>query len=126
MEEGKIKVHRIVPNIYTDDMEASMVFYQYFLALEPVMDMGWIMTFASRENPKVQINIFKNEKEERPDQTGIFLSVEVSDVDTMYARAGELSYPVIYDIRDEPWGVRRFFVKSPEGATINLLTHLKK
>lgn len=117
-------MRRIVPNIYSDDLEASKLFYMDFLGMELVMDLGWIITFVSKENPMAQINIFKNEKPEPVDNKSAFLSIEVPNVDKVYERAQQQGHSVVYTIRNEGWGVRRFFVKDPNGVTINLLTHL--
>lgn len=117
-------MRRIVPNIYSDDLEASKSFYIDFLGMDMAMDLGWMITFASKENPMAQINIFKNKEGKELDNASIFLSIELPDVDKMYERAKEFGHEVVYDIRNENWGVRRFFVKDPNGATINLLTHL--
>ncbi len=118
-------IRRIVPNIYTNDIEASKQFYTKFLEMELAMDMKWILTFASTENPTAQISIFQNEKNKPLDNTAIFLSVEVSDIDHWHERAKTQNIEIIYPITNEPWGVRRFFIKDPNGVTINLLTHLK-
>ncbi len=124
MKTKKITVRRIVPNIYSDNLDASKAFYLDFLGLDLVMDLGWILTFASWENPTAQINIFKNEEKVPPDNSFIFLSIEVSDVDQMYHRAKDIGCEIVYEITNEEWGVRRFFVKDPNGVTINLLSHL--
>ena len=29
-----------------------------------------------------------------------------------------------YALTDEPWGVRRFFVREPSGKVLNILSHL--
>jgi predicted enzyme related to lactoylglutathione lyase len=49
--------------------------------------------------------------------------MEVSDIEQLYEKAKKLKCEIVYPITDEPWGVRRFFVKDPNGATINLLAH---
>ncbi|MBK6266204.1 VOC family protein [Marivirga sp. S37H4] len=116
-------MRRIVPNIYSDNLEASKAFYVNFLQMDLMMDLGWVLTFASGENPTAQISIFKNEGAEKPDNKSIFLSIEVSDVDKMYERAEKMDCDIVYKLTDEDWGVRRFFVKDPNGVTINLLTH---
>tara|TARA_B100000949_G_scaffold173881_1_gene154405 strand:- start:234 stop:518 length:285 start_codon:yes stop_codon:yes gene_type:complete len=92
-----------------------------FLGMELVMDIGWVITFASKENPTAQINIFKNDK---PIVDASFISIEVSNVDQLYKQAQENKFSIVYELRNESWGVRRFFVKDPNGATINLLSHL--
>ncbi|MBO0353066.1 VOC family protein [Muricauda ruestringensis] len=114
-------MRRIVPNIHSNDLEASKLFYMDFLGMELVMDIGWVITFASKENPTAQINIFKNDK---PIVDASFISIEVSNVDQLYKQAQENKFSIVYELRNESWGVRRFFVKDPNGATINLLSHL--
>lgn len=54
MKEKEISIRRIVPNIYSNDLEASKAFYLEFLRMDLVMDLGWILTFASKENPTAQ------------------------------------------------------------------------
>lgn len=122
---NKLAIRRIVPNIYSNDIEKSKQFYAEFLEMELAMDMEWILTFVSKENTTVQISIFKNEKNKPLDNTAIFLSIEVTNIDNWYERAKKQNIEIVYPITDETWGVRRFFVKDPNGVTINLLMHLK-
>jgi uncharacterized glyoxalase superfamily protein PhnB len=51
------------------------------------------------------------------------MSVEVDDVDGAYATAVDAGYEIVHPLTDEPWGVRRFFVRSPEGAVVNVVQH---
>ncbi|MCD2426160.1 VOC family protein [Niabella pedocola] len=116
-------INRIVPNIYSDDLEQSKAFYHGFLHMDIIMDRGWVLTFASRKNPTAQINVLENQKKEVLNNERVFLSIEVSDVNGMYKKAITLGLDIVYPLTNEPWGVRRFFVKDPNGATINLLSH---
>jgi len=84
------------------------------------VDMQWIMTFAFKENSNSQISIFQFDKKEKLDNSATFLSIEVSDVDKIYEKQNT---EIVYPITNEPWCVRRFFVKEANGATINLLSH---
>jgi predicted enzyme related to lactoylglutathione lyase len=124
--KNKINILRIVPNLYSIDIEKSRQFYIDFLDMELVMDMTWILTFASKDKSNLQISILQFDKKSKLDNTATFLSIEVSDVDALYERAKKLKCDIVYPITDEPWGVRRFFVKEPNGATINLLAHKRK
>ena len=103
MEHNKI-IRRIVPNIYSNDTNKSKQFYTEFLEMELAMDMGWILTFVSKENPTAQISILQNEKNKRLNNTAIFLSIEVSDIDTWYKRAKTQNIEIVYPITDETWG----------------------
>lgn len=121
--KNDVSIRRIVPNIYSNDLEKNKQFYTGFLEMELAMDMEWILIFISKENPTAQISIFRNEKKKLLDNASIFISIEVSNVDRLYERAKKLNIEIVYPVTNEPWGVRRFFVKDPNGATLNLLAH---
>ncbi|HEY5824461.1 MAG TPA: VOC family protein [Cyclobacteriaceae bacterium] len=57
--------------------------------------------------------------------SGIYLTIEVDDVDAEYKRIKVLGVPVIVDLRDEPWGDRHFAVKDPNGVGIDIVTYNK-
>jgi catechol 2,3-dioxygenase-like lactoylglutathione lyase family enzyme len=44
-------------------------------------------------------------------------------VDAAHARAVEDGHEVIYGPVDEPWVVRRFFVRDPHGVVLSVLAH---
>jgi uncharacterized glyoxalase superfamily protein PhnB len=82
--------------------------------------MGWIVTFASPSNATARVSVMRRSAETaaQPD-----ISVEVSDVDACHARAVAQGCTIVYPLTDEPWGVRRFFVRDPFGRLVNVLTH---
>lgn len=82
------------------------------------MDLGWVTTVASPENPSVQITIVSGEDPAAPG-----ISVEVADVDAVHAKAVERGFEIAYSLRDEDWGVRRFMLRDPNGTTVNVLSH---
>ena len=52
------------------------------------------------------------------------ISVHVGDdVDEAYAEAQRCGYEIVHPLTDEPWGVRRFFVRAPDGNVINIVSH---
>jgi uncharacterized glyoxalase superfamily protein PhnB len=113
-----VSVARAVPNIKSDRPAETRDFFAGLLGFDVAMDLGWVATVASPANPSVQVNIIGNDD---PSAPGI--SVEVSDVDAVHAQALERGVEVVYPLRDEPWGVRRFMVREPGGTTVNVLSH---
>jgi uncharacterized glyoxalase superfamily protein PhnB len=95
------------------------VFYGV-LGFEEVMDLGWIRTLASPANPGVQVSVMTSDKTApvTPD-----VSIEVDDVDVAYAAMRENGAEIVHPLQDEDWGVRRFFVRDPNGYVINVLSH---
>lgn len=115
-----MKVGRIVANFASADPAAARSFYEDVLGLELVMDHGWILTFASDAAARPQISVASEGGSGTPVPD---LSVEVDDVDEAYRRAVSAHAEIVYGIADEPWGVRRFYVRDPSGRLINILSH---
>src|SRR4051794_37849619 len=84
------------------------------------MDHGWIVTFAAPDNPAAQISVMR---EDASAPVGPDASIEVDDVDAAHAAAERLGYEIVHPLTDEPWGVRRFFVREPTGKVLNILSH---
>lgn len=51
------------------------------------------------------------------------LSIEVDEVDAAFERMRSAGFEVEYGMVDEPWGVRRFYVRAPCGKLVNMLSH---
>ncbi len=113
-------VKRIVPDFNSTDLAKSKSFYQDVLGLKPVMEQEWIITFASDAIAAPQISIMTEGGSGAPVPD---ISVEVDDVDAVHAKAISLGYEIVRELCDEEWGVRRFFVKDPDGKVVNILSH---
>lgn len=115
-----MKVKRIVADISTRDVPAAEPFYGKLFGLERLMDQGWIATYGSSEQAAVQIS-FASEGGSGtvvPD-----LSIEVDDLDEALRRVRGAGIAIEYGPAEEPWGVRRFFVRDPFGKLVNVLAH---
>ena len=49
--------------------------------------------------------------------------MEVDDVDAVHAKAVADGLEIVHPLTDETWGVRRFFVRDPDGLVVNVLSH---
>ncbi|MGE3871815.1 MAG: VOC family protein [Parvibaculaceae bacterium] len=114
-------VRRIVANIAADSVPELRTFYSDLFGLDTVMDLGWIVTLGSGDRAVTQLSILSEGGSGAPVPD---LSIEVDDVDEVYRRAREMGCEVVHDLRDEPWGVRRFFIHDPAGKIVNVLSHL--
>jgi catechol 2,3-dioxygenase-like lactoylglutathione lyase family enzyme len=112
-------VRRVVPNIQSEATRESREFYG-LLGFEEVMNLGWIMTLASPASPSAQISVLT---EDRTAPVVPDVSVEVDDVDAAYAAVRESGAEIVHPLQDEEWGVRRFFVRDPNGRVVNVLGH---
>jgi catechol 2,3-dioxygenase-like lactoylglutathione lyase family enzyme len=115
-----MKVLRIVANIETGDIAAAKHFYQDVLGLDLMMDHGWIATYGSQEKMRLQLSFAVEGGSGTPVPD---LSIEVDDVDQALEAIKAAGFAIEYGPADEPWGVRRFYVRDPFGRLVNILSH---
>ncbi|KIA65735.1 VOC family protein [Nocardia vulneris] len=111
-------IRRATPDIRTDDIEGSREFYR-LLGFEEAMDLGWVVTMVSPTNPTAQVLLVGPDAEKLQPN----MSVEVEDVDAVHAAMTAAGADIVYPLRDEQWGVRRFFVRDPSGTIVNVVSH---
>ena len=116
-------VLRIVTNIASPSLDALRQFYRNLFDLDVVMDHGWIVTLASDQTARTQLSLATEGGSGTPAPD---ISIEVSDVDEVHARAKAQGLRIAYALTDEPWGVRRFYLHDPAGKLLNVLSHRKQ
>jgi len=115
-----MSIKRIKPNIRSERFEESRDFYQDVIGLVCGEGLDWILFFSSPNDPKLQLSVM------RLDVTaGVHpeVTIEVDDVDAVHARAIASGAEIVHPLTDEAWDVRRFFVRDPNGAVINVMQH---
>lgn len=113
-------VTRIVPDLASRSLTETTAFYVDVLGMQVVMDHGWIVTLSDPARPGVQLSLMTH------DETAPVVpvaSIEVEDVDAAYQLAQQRGSEIVHPLTDEPWGVRRFFVRDPDGNVVNVLGH---
>jgi predicted enzyme related to lactoylglutathione lyase len=113
-------VMRVVPDLLVSDIEAAKSFYQDFLGLSTEeFTMGWVARFTSPDTGAiVQLVTHDETAPEVP-----IVSVLTDDVEGAYEEAQRLGIEIVYPLTTEPWGVRRFFVRDPDGNVLNIVRH---
>ncbi|MGI5145233.1 VOC family protein [Plantactinospora sp. CA-294935] len=114
-----MKIRRAVPDITTVDPVASSGFYQ-LLGFREEMNLGWAVNLVSPANPTAQVVLITKDAAAsvNPD-----LSMEVDDVNAAYEAVRATGAEIVHPITDEQWGVRRFFVRDPDGKVVNVVGH---
>jgi uncharacterized glyoxalase superfamily protein PhnB len=115
----RMTIRRAVPDLTTADPAASSDFYQ-LLGFREEMNMGWVINLVSPSNPTAQVILMTRDASAavNPD-----VSVEVEDVDAVYEAVRATGAEIVQSITDEEWGVRRFFVRDPDGKVVNVVSH---
>ncbi|MFG1928492.1 VOC family protein [Cryptosporangium sp. NPDC048952] len=115
-----MRVNRVLVNLPVADIETSKAFYTDFLGLSTEeFNLGWVARFTSPETgANVQLVTQDATAPENP-----AMSVQVDDVEAAYADAQARGYEIVHPLTREPWGIYRFFVRTPDGTVVNVAQH---
>lgn len=114
-----------MPVIVTEDPASTRAFYEGFLGFRVAMDQDGMLMLASTSTLTTQIIVaWASETAVDPDVLDVDVSIEVADVDHAYREARTRGLEIVRDLRDEAWGIRRFFVRDPSGRVINVAMHV--
>ena len=112
-------VRRIMPYHESPDLEATRGFYTRVLGLEEGRFGGGYIGFGSG---RAQVVFAPPGVEPVLPDMGVDVASRGA-VDAAHAEAVRAGHEVIYGPVDEPWGVRRFFVRDPHGVVVSVLAH---
>jgi predicted enzyme related to lactoylglutathione lyase len=115
-----MQVNRIIADLHVGDIEEAKSFYTDFLGLSTEeFNMGWVARFTS-PNAETVVQLVTGDKTAPAEPV---LSVLTDDVDGAYEEATRRGYEIVHPLTTEPWGVRRFFVRAPDGNLLNIVRH---
>ena len=112
-------VRRIMPYFKSTDLEATRAFYTGVLGLEEGSFGGGYIGFGSGQ---AQVLFAPSDVEPALPDMGVDVG-SLEAVDAAHAEALRAGHEVVYGPVDEPWGVRRFFVRDPAGVVVSVLSH---
>ena len=120
-----MEIRRAMPVIKTERPAEARAFYEGFLGFRVAMDEDGMLMLASTSTPTTQVIIaWPSAAAVDPELLTVDVSIEVADVAAAYETARAEGLEIVRELRDEPWGIRRFFVRDPSGRTINVASHL--
>ena len=114
-----MSVRRILPYHPLRDEEATRAFYERVLGLEEGSFGGGYVGFGEGS---AQVVFGPADAEPVLPDMGVDVGTWPA-VDEAHAEAVRAGYDILYGPVDEPWGVRRFFVRDPNGVVVSVLAH---
>jgi len=103
---------------YTKVLDFGVTFENEFYLLLHTPDRGAQLSFLLPNHPTQQPLFHKPFGGE-----GMYITIEVEDVDALYAKVKENGANIALEIRDEPWGDRHFAIVDPNGIGIDLVRY---
>jgi predicted enzyme related to lactoylglutathione lyase len=111
---------KIFANLRVADIEAAKGFYTDYLGLtNEEFNMGWVARYSSAD-AGARLQLVTGDATAAEDSV---ISVCTDDIDAAYAEAQRLGYDIVHPLTTEAWGLRRFFVRAPDGNVINIVNH---
>jgi predicted enzyme related to lactoylglutathione lyase len=119
-QEYRMRATRVMANLRVADLETAKSFYTDYLGLGvEEFNLGWVARYTSSDTgANVQLVTRDAAASEDP-----VISVLTQDVEGAYEEAQALGYEIVHPLTTEPWGVRRFLVRAPDGNVINIVRH---
>jgi catechol 2,3-dioxygenase-like lactoylglutathione lyase family enzyme len=111
---------RVTANLRVADVEAAKSFYTDYLGLTTEeFNMGWVARYTCPDS-EAKVQLVTRDATAPEDSV---ISIHVDDVEGAYEAAQNLGYEIVHPLTTESWGVRRFFVRAPDGNVINIVYH---
>jgi catechol 2,3-dioxygenase-like lactoylglutathione lyase family enzyme len=115
-----MRVKRITTNLTVPDIDEAKSFYTDFLGLTTEeFNLGWVARYTDPETG-AHVQLVTGDATAPEDSV---ISIHVDDVDAAYEEALAAGVEIVHPLTTEEWGVRRFFVRAPDGAVINVVAH---
>ena len=115
-----MQARRVIANLPVAGHRGDESFYTGFLGLSTEeFSLGWVARFTSPDG-HASLQLVSGDASAPEDSV---ISVTTDDVDAAYAQAQELGLEIVHPLTTEPWGVRRFFVRDPDGNVVNVVAH---
>ena len=111
----------VTANLPVADLAEARDFYVSFLGLSvEAFNLGWVANLQSPDGSAV-VQLVTRDATSPVDSV---ISVHVGDeVDAAYEEAQRRGFEIVHPLTAEPWGVRRFFVRAPDGNVVNIVSH---
>ena len=115
--------------IITSKLKESKVFYVDTLGFGITFESDWFLQVHT-PNKQFELSFLVPNHESQPaifqaefNRKGVYLTIEMEDVDAWYKIIKSKGIPIEVDLRDEPWGDRHFAIVDPNGIGIDFVHH---
>ena len=115
--------------IITEKLAESKAFYTQVLQFGVTFENDFYLLLHT-PNQEAEISfLLPNHPSQQPlfqkpfTQQGVYLAIEVENVDDYYYKLKEQGVPIAIDLREETWGDRHFAIIDPNGIGIDIVTY---
>lgn len=127
--QQKMNEMKLNAGIITDKMQETKAFYIDKLGFEVVFENEFYLLIQTPGGHAQLSFLLPDHPTQQPlfqspfQGQGMYLTIEVGDVDALYEAMQSKSVPIKIELRDEPWGDRHFAIQDPNGIGIDLVRY---
>lgn len=113
---------RVIANLSVPDIGEARTFYADYLGLsvEGLTQLDWVARFEAPEGGAAVQLVTRDAT--APEDSVISVAVG-DDIEEAYEEAQRRGYEIVHPLTTEPWGLRRFLVRAPDGNVVNVNSH---
>jgi catechol 2,3-dioxygenase-like lactoylglutathione lyase family enzyme len=121
-----MKIVDCYPLITTPELARSRDFYVTHFAMNVVFEASWVVMLGRGNGQQICLGLMAEDHPTHPpdqrtfDGRGVLITIQVTDAAQACDRLKACGVPIVYDLKDEAWGQRRFVTRDPGGA-LNLV-----
>jgi catechol 2,3-dioxygenase-like lactoylglutathione lyase family enzyme len=115
--------------IVTEKLAETKTFYKTILGFGVTFENEFYLLMHT-PNKEAEISfLLPNHPSQQPlfqqpfEGKGMYLTIEVDDVDKVYTEMKKKKIDIKIDIRNEPWGDRHFAIQDPNGIGIDIVKY---
>lgn len=114
--------------IITSQLTETKEFYKSTLRFKVIFENEFYLLLESPGSDRISF-LLPDHPSQQPifqnafNGKGMFLTIEMEDVDAEYKRIKESGVKIEVDIRNEPWGDRHFAFYDPNGIGIDIVRY---
>jgi len=129
--KSPMKYQDIYPVFVTKDLRTSKEFYGKWFNLQPAFESSFFILLISEDGSR-SVGFLNEEHPSSPPnnpamnaQAGVFLTLQVEDAKASFEALKKAGLNFYYELKDEPWGQRRFGVLDPNGMYIDVVQQIE-
>lgn len=128
-QHSMLKTMKLNAGIITDKFSETKKFYTEILDFGVAFENEFYLLLHTPNHQAELSFLMPNHPSQKPlfkpsfTGKGVYLTLEVEEVDKLYEVIKAKGIEIKIDIRDEPWGDRHFAIVDPNGIGIDIVTY---
>lgn len=119
------------PVVFVHDLTTTTEFYVRTLGLDVLFESDFFVLFALPGEPRGAIGFVLEDHPTAPPEgpavtpgASAFLTLQVADAAEAHEQLARSGTTITYQLRDEPWGQRRFGLLDPNGLYVDVVEQI--